>query len=252
LQSVPIGAGKFSDVGYRFRANNFLKSDGWLPADINGNEDEVFYDYKYYNVDTFDVEEEKDVLAEIYFRLEVDQINHERVVFSLMDWLGALGGVPDILMMIAGLFVGGYAVFNSTFYTIAGLYRVRSETSLYKPSKKMDENKPKDQKIKLDLGMRCCLYIYTESTLHYICFDICKSEKLKQHLSIYDKGREKLEQDFDIRHLIKNHRELKHSVEVIKVKMKLEDDPDFEKTVEEDIIDADAVSEEGSDAENAK
>ena len=33
--------------------------------------------------------------------------------------------------------------------------------------------------------------------------------------------------------------------------MKLEDDPDFDKTVEEDVIDADHQSDEGSDAENA-
>ena len=179
LQSVPISAGKFNDVGFRFRANFFDKDDAWLPGGLGGNAPETFYDYKFYNVDTFDVEEEKDVLAEIYFRLEVDQINHERVVFAFMDWLGALGGVPDILMMLAGIFVGGYTVFNSTFFTIAGLYRVRSESTLYKPSRKNDESKPKDQKIKLDLGMRCCLYIYTESFLHYFCFDVCKSERLK-------------------------------------------------------------------------
>jgi len=66
------------------------------------------------------------VLAEIYFRLEVDMLKHERIVFDYMDWLGALGGVPDIIMMIVGFAIGGYVTFNSTFYTMAGLYRVRS------------------------------------------------------------------------------------------------------------------------------
>lgn len=53
-------------------------------------------------------------------------LKHERIVFDYMDWLGALGGVPDIIMMIVGFAIGGYVTFNSTFYTMAGLYRVRS------------------------------------------------------------------------------------------------------------------------------
>ena len=75
------------------------------------------------------------MLAEIYFRLEVDMLKHERIVFGYMDWLGALGGVPDLLMKLAGFFVGGYATFNSTFYTMSGLYKVRSEEIIYNSSK---------------------------------------------------------------------------------------------------------------------
>jgi hypothetical protein len=41
------------------------------------------------------VPEDKELAAEMYFRLDVDQITHGRVVFSMMDFLGELGGVTD-------------------------------------------------------------------------------------------------------------------------------------------------------------
>jgi len=99
--------------------------------------------------------------------------------------------------------------------------------------------------------MRCCIYIHTESFLNYVCFDFCRSERLIRHLKIYEKGQEKIDEDFDIRNIIKNQRELKQAVDIIKSRMQLEDDPDFDKTIDDDIIDADKESgeEEGEEAE---
>ena len=105
-------------------------------------DDELFFDYKFYNVDTFNVPDTQNLLVEIYFRLEVDEISHTRIVFTIMDWLGALGGVPDLLFQLAGFIIGGYAAFNSSFFTISGLYRVRSEDTLYLESSKNDPLKP--------------------------------------------------------------------------------------------------------------
>ena len=57
-----------------------------------------FYDYVFYNSDTYDVPKDKSVIAEVYFRLDSDQITHHRVVFAIMDFFGALGGVSRVLL----------------------------------------------------------------------------------------------------------------------------------------------------------
>ena len=70
LPSIPISAGKFSDVGYRYRANIFDRYDNYLR--VEGALEptrEKFYDYIFFNSDTFEVDPDQYNLAEIYFRL---------------------------------------------------------------------------------------------------------------------------------------------------------------------------------------
>ena len=57
-------------------------------------------------------------IAEMYFRMDVSQLEHSRTVFKLMDWLGAIGGVEFILKVLFGFFVSGYINFNSDIVTL--------------------------------------------------------------------------------------------------------------------------------------
>lgn len=54
----------------------------------------------FYNSDTYPTAPtgSENLIAEMYFRLEVDQISHTRNVYALMDFIGALGGVSDLLL----------------------------------------------------------------------------------------------------------------------------------------------------------
>jgi len=66
-------AGKFSDVGYRMRLNLFEKSDRWYPwFAFMEPEDYFFYDYVYYNTDTFKVAKNQTSIVEIYWRMDGD------------------------------------------------------------------------------------------------------------------------------------------------------------------------------------
>jgi hypothetical protein len=67
VQSVPIMSGKFTDAGHRFRYNQFLRTDFWWTGERKTDE---FFNYVYYNTDTFEVPPTKTVLAELYFRLD--------------------------------------------------------------------------------------------------------------------------------------------------------------------------------------
>lgn len=60
--------------------------------------DGKFYDVTTFNSDEYAVSENYPLIAEMYFRIKTDAIDHSRVVFSLMEWLGAIGGIEDILM----------------------------------------------------------------------------------------------------------------------------------------------------------
>ena len=70
--TLPLDAGKFSDVGYRMRKNHFALGDKIL-RDIYPY-DNIFYDFNYFNKDTYDVDPTNTLLSEFYIRLEVDEI----------------------------------------------------------------------------------------------------------------------------------------------------------------------------------
>ena len=68
--TLPIASGKYSDVGYRFRRNHLTREDLPTPfSDTYAKISEAFYDFQFYNQDTYDVSDESDLLAEVYFRL---------------------------------------------------------------------------------------------------------------------------------------------------------------------------------------
>ena len=61
-------------------------------------------------------------IAELYFRLDNDQILHTRVVYRFMDWLGDIGGVYEILRNSFTFILGGYAIFHQQVEIISAFH----------------------------------------------------------------------------------------------------------------------------------
>lgn len=68
--------------------------------------------FKFYYTDVYDVDETSNILIKFYIRLDVNQVVHQRIVFSFMDFVGALGGVPGFLLQVGGWVVGSYSAFT--------------------------------------------------------------------------------------------------------------------------------------------
>ena len=60
---------------------------------------------------------ESNLIAEMYFRLKTDSITHKRIVFSMMQYLGVLGGVNGIIGELLVFSFGGYLQFNAILQT---------------------------------------------------------------------------------------------------------------------------------------
>jgi len=58
----------------------------------------------------------------MYYRLEVDEVEHTRILFEVMDFLGAVGGVFESLSHSAALLMGAYLAFNSDLEIIHHIY----------------------------------------------------------------------------------------------------------------------------------
>ena len=84
-----------------------------------------FFDYFFYSLDIYEMPEGNNLLANFYFRLDVNQLSHQRIVFSFMDFVGDLGGVPAFLIQVGGWIVGSYSAFYASISMIEETYRVR-------------------------------------------------------------------------------------------------------------------------------
>jgi len=90
-----LRSGSFTDLGFRFRKNYFQRFDEWQP--LVESVTDYFFDYTFYSNDKIAVDLDHTAIAEYYFRIDVNEIRHTRIVFEFMDWLGSIGGVSEIL-----------------------------------------------------------------------------------------------------------------------------------------------------------
>jgi hypothetical protein len=132
--TIPMRHPFYSNTGYRFRYNYFERDDKYA---LIHHLENVFFDYFEYNTDVFETfpKGKDNIIAEQYFRLEVDQITHTREVYSFMQFIGDLGGVQGILIQIAGWIIGSYSVFHASFATVSALYRVKDNDEIFIHSK---------------------------------------------------------------------------------------------------------------------
>mmetsp|Transcript_41931 Transcript_41931/g.64188 ORF Transcript_41931/g.64188 Transcript_41931/m.64188 type:complete len:140 (-) Transcript_41931:166-585(-) len=135
-----------------------------------------------------------------------------------MDFIGTLGGVTDILLQILGWVLGGYAVFHSTFATVAALYKVKSKSKIFKDSKANDPSRPDLQKMKLTLAQRIRVYLTRDFTFSPLC--CCLKNKLQdEYNDILDVGCERMEEEMDIYNIIKKQRSLQFEINQLKETM---------------------------------
>jgi hypothetical protein len=113
------------------------------------------------------------MIFEGYLRLDVDQVSHARNVFTLMDFIGNLGGVSGLLLEILGWIIGGYAAFHSSIATLAILYKVKNNgQGSFLHSKKNDPDQPDITKIKFGLRTKIFLF-FLQSPVGFL-FGCCK------------------------------------------------------------------------------
>jgi hypothetical protein len=114
--------GEFTDAGYRFRSNTYTRIDKWWwPLEAESS----FFDLVPFNHYPFSLtpEEIKDsVIAELYFRLDTNLMEHEKTVYSFTDFLDSLAGMMDFLFQLAVAIFGGYVFYSQDSQRCLDLY----------------------------------------------------------------------------------------------------------------------------------
>ena len=70
--------------------------DNWLPNPYSVESD--FWDLIFFNTDTLSVTDNYNELGHVDFRIYENRLEHEREVYQLIDFMGDVGGINDVLM----------------------------------------------------------------------------------------------------------------------------------------------------------
>ena len=116
LPSFSLKSGLFTDCGYRYKENNFYMEDSWVPGVLGTKR--KFYEIIEFNTDVLQTTTNFKYVAQIYFRLAGNKLDHQRVVFQFKDWLASIAGIERLLLRILTFVYGGYAQFNSSIEII--------------------------------------------------------------------------------------------------------------------------------------
>lgn len=59
---------------------------------------------------------------------------------------------------------------------------------------------------------------------------------MQTYIDLYEKSKEKMDEDFNLKNIIRNNKSMANSIEVLKDKMFLDNDKAFDQTIKSDII----------------
>ena len=98
-----------------------------------------FFNFDIYTTNSNGTQKE---IAKFYFRLQIDTIVHNRILYGLFDWLSDIGGVSRAVIVIILTLYGSFAAFSSRieimlhFYSDQGVFKVNEKP---KPARDSEE-----------------------------------------------------------------------------------------------------------------
>ena len=94
LPSVALGGDIYTDNGYRIRENSVVNPTF---GNIMGMA-KKFYDISFFSSDVMKTSKTDLKITDMFLRLKNEQVTHSKNFFSLVNFLGAVGGVELLVM----------------------------------------------------------------------------------------------------------------------------------------------------------
>ena len=214
------------------RINNIYSQENWLP--LFGERESDFYDVSKILKTETDISSysglgfmEK-VLFSTTLYIDTQAINHKRDIYNLLDLLGDLGGVTEVIMICLGIFINPVSEHSFIIKASKTIFLARSKNkNLFKLNKKyqdleqqrkycgMDPEKiPENLKEQIDMhqhihvefwqSLRLFIRNYVTERFPNCSCKCCgiKAGKKTDLQKIFYEGKERLEKEFDVVNLI--------------------------------------------------
>ena len=68
------------------------------------------------------------MIAKLFFRLDENELEHTKIVYRLIDFLGDVGGVSELLIWLCLFIFGGYLNFTKTLELMCSMYETKIQT----------------------------------------------------------------------------------------------------------------------------
>ena len=190
--------------GYDLRQNTWESYDGFI------NLGYPTFEGEFWDIGRKNQAESKRNEGESVFEMHIgidSQLNEfEREVYNLIDLLGDLGGVLEILVMICGVFLFPVSEFKFILKAFELLYIAKSsDSNLFKDKTNEKVDKKDYHPIKLSSRDMASLFCSLRAPSFAPSFCSTKLEYKK----LYKKGLKKIDKEFQLEKILKNLRNLK-------------------------------------------
>lgn len=137
--SANLATGHYSEGTYLVRYNSFLKNDNWY---WSSQSQVSFFDFDEYITQEFVTTPDKiknGAIAKIFIYISDDSMQHQRSVITVVNFVGSIAGVYELMFSLAVLVFGDYIKFRSYLLWMKSLYKIEIFQS--QPDKKdIDRN----------------------------------------------------------------------------------------------------------------
>ena len=142
----------------------------------------VFYDVTHYNTDCFTTTPGQHAIADMFFRLNTDQVRSSRRTLKVMDMLGKLGGNHMTLTVFLTYLFGKFFSFNAFLESTNSLffYQMKTNDPVFVDNRNTSQQlrtRVDVRNLKLDIVSKVKIHILN-SKLGWL-FDSCASPKTK-------------------------------------------------------------------------
>ena len=142
----------------------------------------------------------------MYFRIKADSVNHVRQVFSVMDWLGAIGGIEGMLYDFLTFFLGGFIQYNAVIQSYQFMTTSLRKNSSVSHSAFSSEMTYEDcQIVEMSTYQRVKMYLASQySIFERVALRSHQDKQLKESL---DKCMNQSDFDFNLTSIILDYKE---------------------------------------------
>ena len=232
LYNRQLSQDKLNMISLSLRQNTIETQDGLLQSSWPS------YSGTFYDIGSMQNQDQPEyvglpgVVFSLNFFVDTLMISHSREVYNLMDLIGDLGGVLEVITFMFGIFLVPISEFSFVIKALQKLYLARTtQTGLFKNDKmRKKKNKTKFKTIKTltpskfkdtpletevnmhyPIKLRLCtsLKLYIMSTLGCLFCKCAKNKKDTQLLKLYEAGQERLANDLSVEKMIKSLRDMK-------------------------------------------
>ena len=141
--------------------------------------------------------QDKSVLYQSEFEMSVQEIEHERKVYGILDLFGDVGGILDIFILLFGIFIFPYSEHSFKLSSAREFFMAKTrDNALFKGGNPNFEKFPNYKSVKINV-------LQSIKVFFGLKFGLSCSSRQRKLVNFFEESAERFDKNLDLVNLIK-------------------------------------------------